>query len=403
MTTRPLFFAAMFFAGCCAALVTSSLPLAAARAAASPLPPPPAASSSFVFLADLHVGEGCNSSAANYEQNDTDCYSVQDLRATVAKINMVVGNASLVLVGGDLTATAQRTEFLAARHWLGALRSPYLATIGNHDVWSYDHVTGDRTPTPQGDLLFADLFQDVFADAGRALGSLTYPNTTATASFHGQSWEFRPSLERFGHGLHSLRFLAPDFNTREKAIPPYDGVLGMAALNNFSGGSWPWFLEAIHNNAQAHGAHANAAVDDANADMVQATFLLTHQPFRCRFGVPDWYFCFAKRMKAAFRGAVESAPPALMDSLFLGAQLSGHQHRWFDGAAFDEDHWENFTQFETSAVKGDVFDKKMSSSFMVFHISDAEPTLGHTVRIDRYWREDGQWRQNATTAISYPM
>ena len=103
-------------------------------------------------------------------------------------------------------------------------------------------------------------------------------------------------------------------------------------------------------------------------------------------------------MKEAFRGAIESAPQ-VMDSLFSGGQLSGHQHRWFEGAAFDEELWQNFSQFETSAVKGDVFDKHMSSSFMVFHISDGtQATPGQTIRIDRYWRENGQWRQNTTSA-----
>ena len=101
-------------------------------------------------------------------------------------------------------------------------------------------------------------------------------------------------------------------------------------------------------------------------------------------------------MKAAFRDAVENAPRSVMDSLLLGAQLSGHQHRWFHGTAFDEENWKNFMQYETSAVKGDVFDKEMSSSFMVFHISNEEATLGQTLRIERYWREDGIWRQNST-------
>jgi predicted MPP superfamily phosphohydrolase len=117
---------------------------------------------SFVFLADLHLGEGCNSSSHNYSHNDTNCYSVRDLHATVLKINSLVSNTSLIIVGGDLTSSAQRTEFLAAKHYLDMLLSPYICTIGNHDVWSYDEIVGDRTNTPQGDQLFSKVFHDNF-------------------------------------------------------------------------------------------------------------------------------------------------------------------------------------------------------------------------------------------------
>ena len=347
--------------------------------------------SRFVFLADLHIGEGCNSSALNYTLNDTDCYSVRDLVAAVEKINSVVGNTSFVIVGGDITSSAQRTEFEAARHWLSYLQSPFIATIGNHDIWSYDSISGDRTKTPKGDLVFSSLFHDMFTRAD-TMGTLIYPNKTANAHFHGQSWEFKPSLERFGPGMNSLLFVAPDFNTREKAIPPYDGVLGMAKLNNFTGGSWPWFVDRL---AAIANQDTNVSLSGED-ESTRAAFLVTHQPFRCRFGVPDWSFCFSHRMKAAFRTMVEGLPQTVMDSLLQGAQLAGHQHRWFDGTCFDEDAWKGFRQFETSAVKGDVFDKEMSASFMVFHISNDDESLGQTLQIDRYWREDKLWQKNSS-------
>jgi hypothetical protein len=68
-----------------------------------------------------------------------------------------------------------------------------------------------------------------------------------------------------------------------------------------------------------------------------------------------------------------------------GAQLSGHQHRWYDGTAFDE--WPQFRQFEVSAVKGDVFDAEMSSSFSIFEVDDA----GKTTNVVRWWRENRTW------------
>ena len=43
--------------------------------------------------------------------------------------------------------------------------------LGNHDMWSYDEVVGDLTPTPEGDSLFASLFAPTFASIARSAGS----------------------------------------------------------------------------------------------------------------------------------------------------------------------------------------------------------------------------------------
>jgi 3',5'-cyclic AMP phosphodiesterase CpdA len=96
------------------------------------------ASSAFIYLTDLHIGEGCNSSAAGYNSNDTDCYSVRDLIASIVKVNSLVGNSSLVIVGGDITSSAQASEFAAAKHMLDQLESPYLPIMGNHGECNCD-------------------------------------------------------------------------------------------------------------------------------------------------------------------------------------------------------------------------------------------------------------------------
>jgi hypothetical protein len=343
-------------------------------------------SSSFVFLADLHLGEGCNSSTANYTFNDTNCYSVRDLNATVSKINALVGNTSLIIVGGDITASAQTTEFLAAQQYLNRFESPFIATIGNHDIWSYDEIIGDRTAKPKGDQLFSRIFHENF-ERIQTLGQFSYPNVSSTdASMHAQSWTFAPG-KSFSSALQKLTFIAPDFNGRTKAPPPCPGhspiggcgVMGNANLNNVTNGSWSWF------------EHQLSLLNDTNREEEQILFLVTHQPFRCRVGVPDWYFCFSKKMKQSFRTVVQKYN---LESAFeKGSQLSGHQHRWFQGLAFDE--WPHFRQFEVSAVKGDVFDAEMSSSFAIFHLDEKN---GTTKSIERWWRENNTWTTCAATA-----
>jgi hypothetical protein len=61
--------------------------------------------------------------------------------------------------------------------------------------------------------------------------------------------------------------------------------------------------------------------------------------------------------------------------------------------AFDE--WPHFRQFEVSAVKGDVFDAEMSSSFAIFHLDEKN---GTTKSIERWWRENNTWTTCAATA-----
>ena len=46
-----------------------------------------AALTDVIYFADTHIGEGCNSSISGYQINDTNCYSVQDLKLAVEKIN----------------------------------------------------------------------------------------------------------------------------------------------------------------------------------------------------------------------------------------------------------------------------------------------------------------------------
>ena len=146
--------------------------------------------------------------------------------------------------------------------------------------------------------------------------------------------------------------------------------------------------------------------------------LITHQPFRCRLGVPDWYFCFSTKDKKILRDMIDRRGEHFRDSFF--GQLAGHQHRWWHGLAFDEDNWGSFLQWENSAVKvssfssisfvlgtivntlgaysflrwfgqGDVFDQHMSSSFTIFSVYNK--TLSTATRL---FQENGVWKNVST-------
>ena len=71
---------------------------------------------SFAHVSDLHFGE--------HDPRVAEALLL-DLRAQ---------RPDVVVVSGDLTQRAKKSEFLAARAWLDRLESPWLAIPGNHDI-----------------------------------------------------------------------------------------------------------------------------------------------------------------------------------------------------------------------------------------------------------------------------
>ena len=135
---------------------------------------------------------------------------------------------------------------------------------------------------------------------------------------------------------------------------------------------------------QALGGYSRKEVTENTPSSIETVILPIHQPFRCRFGVPDWSFCFSKGDKRQVRDVIASSP---VDTSKFWGVLAGHQHRWFNGTAFDEPGFERFRQWENSAIKGDVFDSKMASSFTVLTFEDSK-----VVELEMHWREDGVWK-----------
>ena len=262
-------------------------------------------------------------------------------------------------------------------------------------LWTDDEIRGDLTPTPVADTLFASTFTSTFAAFMHSSSILVYPNSTAydprrNITTRLQSWEFQPGLE-FGSDLAGMTFIAPDFNTRKRAPPPCPGhslvggcgVPGQADLHDFAGGTLEWFEERLDALASRRG---HFAASDTVLD--GSVVLLTHQPFRCAPGVPDWYFCFSGSDKATLRKSIDRHG---LRAAFFG-QLAGHQHRWFNGKAFDEPSWSTFRQWENSAVKGDKADHAMASSLSVFTVQRARVT-----GVTQYWQECGVWRNQTSS------
>ena len=143
---------------------------------------------SFAIITDLHIGyhpdpyeqydygtEGWNDNLTDDSEKD-EYYLTQRVRAVVNRIINLKDfyNIRFVMVLGDITDTAERSEFLKAREILNALNDadiPYIPLIGNHDIWPYTQKPGvnpdDRKESVKeaagyacGDAFFEKIFWD---------------------------------------------------------------------------------------------------------------------------------------------------------------------------------------------------------------------------------------------------
>jgi hypothetical protein len=112
----------------------------------------------FAVLTDLHIGWGIpDYGQPGYGESDNepgqDYYMTERLNAAVNKINerKAQDNIIFAVVLGDITDTAEYSEFLKAREILNKLEIPYIPLIGNHDIVPY---TSDPVLDPDSRTLF---------------------------------------------------------------------------------------------------------------------------------------------------------------------------------------------------------------------------------------------------------
>ncbi|HEY8613023.1 MAG TPA: metallophosphoesterase [Roseomonas sp.] len=103
--------------------------------------------------------------------------------ALLARLN--ADPAHLVVISGDLTMRARRGEYRAARAFLDALRPPWLAVPGNHDITAYYPWERFLDPFGRWQALIAQETEPVFEDEEIQVVGL---NTVSRGGLHLQ-WE----------------------------------------------------------------------------------------------------------------------------------------------------------------------------------------------------------------------
>ena len=208
----------------------------------------------FAILADTHVGEGFQDHGGpgfdDAAGEDQEHQAALRTAEAVAKVNASAEEHAIrfVMVLGDLSDSAERSELTRAREILDGLEVPYVPLIGNHDMWPYsrnDDGTFVEAEGPTGDALFEEVFADHFASLEGQLGGFEKAPTPSTDPATGEERHFvNLAFDVEGHHLVGL-----DLGTRDHAPQGYPGVGPEADLHEFDGGTWPWFTHHMEEYA----------------------------------------------------------------------------------------------------------------------------------------------------------
>ncbi|HEX9896328.1 MAG TPA: SBBP repeat-containing protein [Dehalococcoidales bacterium] len=205
---------------------------------------------SFAVITDIHIGyctpdyagHGFGSENTDPENSDPDNSDVtivgQDYFLTArlteainwinAHYNDPDKNIKFVVVDGDISDTAERSEYKKARDILNELSVPYFPLIGNHDIWPYI-VGPNQTPDDRRNPLFKSpgsetnlgdkYFEEIFwgsdpenKNLDKIQGLLGENGLVRQEGENG--YEGAPYYQNYAFSYGGINFIALDFEPR---------------------------------------------------------------------------------------------------------------------------------------------------------------------------------------------
>jgi hypothetical protein len=217
---------------------------------------------SFAIITDLHVGRdaeykdydgpGWNDSGPGEENIAV----VRFLKQSVDLINSYKDeyNIQFVAVLGDISESAELSQFDKAIEILNSLEIPWVPLIGNHDIWPYcsrDSAPEVEQPGSRGtDRHFDDKFGSQYGEL-----SALFDNWEKADVFVWNP-EVNPPhnsyFQNFAFDYCGYHFVGIDFNYRDDAALGLPGVRPEGNLHNFSDGTWNWFTNHIEQYVSEH-------------------------------------------------------------------------------------------------------------------------------------------------------
>lgn len=211
---------------------------------------------SFVHITDVHIGEDYNQNGNDYGgdgfDNDSVPYGdtsqpVRALKNAVAWINAnyVAKNIKFVIVSGDLTGSAEKSEMIACRDMLNKLQIPYVPIIGNHDIWPYVRYQFEA-PYAYGDSVWNEVFDSVFT-ADKLFFDNWNDGTRLQRTYNPESFH-EHYFQNFSFEYNGFVFYGLDFNPRYHVRKSEPGIGPEAQLMDWNGGTFRWLKQELATN-----------------------------------------------------------------------------------------------------------------------------------------------------------
>jgi len=362
----------------------TSTPTPIPTPSATPTPTPTAEPLwSFAIITDLHIGEGIPD-YGNLSWNDDPnsgqetmiisgpcvnvppdghlvCQnttlpipSVQNLRIAALWANNACNpyspyflNTQFVVVDGDLTDSAEISEFGKAKEILNTLNVPWIPTMGNHDVWPYINSTNKAPATEEiagvkwgPDRYYSIEIQPVYYQFATEL-RVTLNRSPSPVWNSKIDTPCNNVFQNFAFDYSGYHFVGLDFNERNLATNG-KGVNGNGNLyytnwirtQTLTDGTWDWFKEYIRNYAET-----NEMDDDK-------VILLAHHPF---YEYTAGIWPFGVEMGFEEYSAIDIQNFLACYGNYIYAEFCGHLH-WL---GLDVQHFYNYDIVKTDANKDD--------------------------------------------------
>ncbi len=207
---------------------------------------------SFVHITDTHIGEGFSDYGTTGFYNDTmpvidSSKPARALQEAVKWINFHEQdkNIKFVLVSGDLTGSAEKSEFLKFKEIMNGLNVPYIPVIGNHDVWPYVRFQNEA-PYATGDSIMNEVFADVY-DRGKSFFDNWNDGTRLSKTYNPET-QRSSYLQNFSFEYDHFIFYGLDFNPRYHVNKAEPGIGPEAQLMDWNGGTFRWLKNELANN-----------------------------------------------------------------------------------------------------------------------------------------------------------
>lgn len=207
---------------------------------------------SFVHISDLHIGEGIADYGTPGFYNDTMPTSDSSnpairLQKAVDWINAheLDKNIKFVLISGDLTGSAEKSEFEMCKKILDNLNMPYVPVIGNHDIWPYIKYQVEA-PYAYGDSVMNEVFESRY-NANKLFFTNWDDGERLTRTFNPETG-LEHYLQNFSFEYDGFIFYGLDFNPRYHVNKAEPGIGPEAQLMDWTNGTFRWLSNKLATN-----------------------------------------------------------------------------------------------------------------------------------------------------------